>query len=162
MNNPLWEFAVTKYAQEAVARACLLAQDEAGSDVNLLLYAAWLAEQGCELCTQHLAALEAKLSPWRSRVITPLRQLRRDWKGMEDAEQLREEVKSLELLAEQEEVGRLWQAHELAATQPAKVNALGLNLMRVLALTCVDSTQCQSLRDVLEAALADGALDSQG
>jgi len=155
MNNPLWEFAVTRYAHEAVASACLRAQDEAGSDVNLLLYAAWLAGQQCELRSQHLADVDAELAQWRSRVVMPLRQLRRDWKGLAEAKQLREKVKSLELAAEQREVEQLWNAHVAASIQPTTDNALGLNLMRVLALTCPDRGQQESLCVVLEAALAD-------
>jgi len=155
MNNPLWEFAVTRYAQEAVASACLRAQDEAGSDVNLLLYAAWLAAQQCELRSQHLADVDARLAQWRSRVVAPLRQLRRDWKGLEDAMHLREAIKSLELRAEQREVEYLWDAHVAAAIQPTADNVLALNLMRVLALTCPDRKQQESLCAVLEAALAD-------
>ena len=155
MNNPLWEFAVTTYAHEVVASACLRAQDEAGSDVNLLLYAAWLAGQQCELSSQHLADVDARLAQWRSRVVVPLRQLRRDWKGLEDAKQLREAIKSLELRAEQREVEQLWDAHVAAAIQHTADNVLGLNLMRVLALTCPDRGQQESLCVVLEAALAD-------
>jgi uncharacterized protein (TIGR02444 family) len=155
MNNPLWEFAVTRYAHEAVASACLRAQDEAGSDVNLLLYAAWLAGQQCELRSQHLADVDRGLAQWRSRVVMPLRQLRRDWKGLAEAKQLREAVKSLELAAEQAEVEQLWDAHVAAAIQPTTDNALGLNLMRVLALTCPDQGQQEALCVVLEAALAN-------
>lgn len=155
MNNPLWEFAVTSYAREAVASACLRAQDEVGSDVNLLLYAAWLAGQQCELRSRHLAEVDARLAQWRSRVIAPLRQLRRDWKDLEDATQLRETVKSLELRAEQHEIAQLWDCHLAAEQQPTGDGVLGLNLRRVLALTCPDRDQRESLCAVLEAALAD-------
>jgi hypothetical protein len=46
MNNPLWVFSLQRYQQPGVAQACLEAQDRCGADVNLLLYAAWLASHG--------------------------------------------------------------------------------------------------------------------
>ena len=155
MNNPLWEFAVTTYARDGVANACLRAQDEAGCDVNLLLYAAWLAEQQRELCEVHLRELDAQLLPWRSRVIEPLRQLRRDWKGFADAQDLRESVKSMELLAEQREIEHIWSSRDTAAASAEAKPLLRLNLTRVLALTCSDSQRQESLGNLLEVALRD-------
>lgn len=155
MNNPLWEFAVMKYAQEGVASACLRAQDEVGSDVNLLLYAAWLAEQQCELSATHLAALDAKLVPWRGRVVEPLRELRRDWRGLDDAQELRVRIKSLELRAEQIAVQVLWDCHAGGAALPVASGALRLNLERVLALTCSDQKQLEVLGTLLAVLLAD-------
>ncbi|MEP4486640.1 MAG: TIGR02444 family protein [Halioglobus sp.] len=154
MSNPLWEFAVARYAHESVASACLRAQDEAGSDVNLLLYAAWLAEQECELCPRRLAAVDATLLSWRTRVIAPLRQLRRDWKDLAEVEPLRREIKSLELRAEQLEVEKLWDAHLAAPIQPTSDDNLRRNLLLVLALTCSDRAQQESVCAQLEAALA--------
>jgi uncharacterized protein (TIGR02444 family) len=152
MNNSLWEFAVTIYAREGVANACLRAQDQAGCDVNLLLYAAWLAGQHCELVDGHLRELDATLLPWRSRVIEPLRQLRRDWKGIEDAQALRESVKQMELLAEQREIELIWNGRDTVAAVPGEKQLLHLNLTRVLALTCSDSEQLESLANQLDVA----------
>ena len=155
MNNPLWEFAVTIYARDGVANACLRAQDEAGCDVNLLLYAAWLAGQQCELRESHLRELDAQLLPWRSRVIEPLRRLRRDWKAVAGAENLRQSVKSMEMLAEQREIELIWSAHDAAVALPVAKPLLLLNLTRVLALTCSDSHQQELLGHLLEVALKD-------
>ena len=162
MSNPLWEFSVTTYAHESVSRACLRAQNETGSDVNLLLYAAWLAEQQCALCPRHLAALNAKLASWRTRVVVPLRELRRDWKGLAQAEQLRVEIKALELRAEQAEVEQVWDAHNQASIEPTAGDVLRRNLVQVLALTCPDQAQQEALCAQLEAALAASQLNRQG
>jgi uncharacterized protein (TIGR02444 family) len=48
----LWQFATSHLRQaEAVAHACLRAQDALGMDVNLLLFSVWRATERARLVT---------------------------------------------------------------------------------------------------------------
>ncbi|MFV3076458.1 TIGR02444 family protein [Niveispirillum fermenti] len=103
----LWPFSLAVYAGPDVAAACLLAQDEHGADVNLLLWAAWLGARGHVLTPVELSAARHATAPWRQDVVQPLRALRRRLKSgpapaPEDAatQALRAQVKAAELEAE--------------------------------------------------------------
>ncbi|MGQ3049347.1 MAG: TIGR02444 family protein [Niveispirillum sp.] len=109
MNSPshdLWSFCLSLYAAPGVAEACLTAQDRHGADVNLLLWAVWLAVQGHDLTAAEVADAEAATRPWREEVVWPLRAVRRRLKTgplpAPDAntESLRTQVKAAELAAE--------------------------------------------------------------
>jgi uncharacterized protein (TIGR02444 family) len=134
MTHPLWTFSLHCYAQPGVAEACLEAQDRGGADVNLLLYAAWLAHRGLQLPTAQWPELQAHVSAWRLRVVQPLRALRRDWRDLPEAAQLRQQVQALELLAERLQQGAIWAWHERsAACAPAPDPGVAL----VAALGCL-------------------------
>ena len=109
MDNPLWDYSLEVYARDGVADALLALQDEFGLDVNMLLYAAWLAARGLQLDTAHLAPLEARVAPWREQVIRPLRRLRRQWRDYPQAGALRDALKGLELQAEQSQQALMWE-----------------------------------------------------
>ncbi|MFC7333345.1 TIGR02444 family protein [Rhodocista pekingensis] len=102
----LWRFSLAVYARPDVAPLCLALQDGHGADVNLLLWAAWLAlVHGHTLTPGDLAAAEAAVAPWREGVVRPLRAVRRTLKAPEPplpagAGALRERIKAAELEAE--------------------------------------------------------------
>jgi uncharacterized protein (TIGR02444 family) len=105
--NPFWDFSLAVYRRPGVAAACLRLQDEAGVDVNLLLYFCWLATvQAAALDEAVVRQAVARTELWREDVVRPLRALRRRMKdgieGMpsESAEALRTEVKRIELQSE--------------------------------------------------------------
>lgn len=104
--SPFWQFSLRVYREPQVAEACLALQEQCGVDVNLLLYLLWQAQQGRRLAAADVAALEAKVGPWRERTIIPLRNLRRALKSPPDlldpatAEAYRNRIKSVELEAE--------------------------------------------------------------
>lgn len=106
MPRDLWSFSLSLYAAPGVAEACLTAQDRHGTDVNLLLWAVWLAVHGHNLTVAELAAAEHAIRPWREEVVWPLRAVRRRLKTgplpAPDAatESLRTQVKTAELEAE--------------------------------------------------------------
>lgn len=76
LNSPFWRFSCAIYAAPGVADACLDLQDEWGTDVNLLLLAAWLgAARGWRLDVEDFAATPG--AAWRDIVIQPLRIARR-------------------------------------------------------------------------------------
>ena len=106
-DNPFWDFSLTVYRKPGVAEACLRLQDGAGVDVNLLLYACWLATvRDAPLDDAELRAAVAQTDAWRDRVVRPLREVRRWMKGGADGvpaapvESLRTAVKRAELESE--------------------------------------------------------------
>lgn len=104
--SPFWRFSLQFYRLPKVADACIAVQEEAGVDVNLLLFLLWQAQQRRQLSTADVAALEAKIAPWREATVIPLRSVRRVLKSppalVEAAttEAFRNRVKAVELEAE--------------------------------------------------------------
>jgi len=104
--SPFWRFSLRFYALPCVAPACLVLQDKAKADVNLMLYLFFLATQKRALDRNEIASLDQAISPWREQVIKPLRALRRHLKGGisgidgKIGEAFRDKLKVLELDAE--------------------------------------------------------------
>ena len=115
MPTDLWNFATTLYARPGAEKACLQLQGS-GADVCLLLTALWLERRQVACSESRSAALQQLAGPWQEEVIKPLRQLRQDWRTHaqqnEQLEQLREQVKTLELQAEKALLARLEQCCE--------------------------------------------------
>lgn len=103
MQADLWQFAVELYQRPGVEQACLSAQNK-GYNACLLLCAAWLDQRSVIWQPSHLQQLSALAEAFELHYIKPLRQLRNAWKlgSPNDAEleQLRQQVKALELEAE--------------------------------------------------------------
>ena len=104
--SPFWRFSLGFYRQPEVADACIRLQDEAGVDVNLLFYLLWHAALERSLTRADVAAIEARIAPWRDQVVAPLRAIRRAIKlpppviEAGTAEAYRTKIKGLELEAE--------------------------------------------------------------
>lgn len=79
MPSDLWDFAQRLYGRPGVEHACLQLQ-EAGADVCLLLCGAWLQRHGVAYTPARLSHLQAIAQPWQTEVISPLRQLRQNWR----------------------------------------------------------------------------------
>ncbi len=113
MSSDLWSFATALYARPGVEAACLSLQQQ-GADVCLLLCAAWLQQQNVVCTPERVDALGAIAGPWQQDVVTPIRQLRQGWREAAAHDKalmaLREQVKVLELHAEQQQLKRLQQA----------------------------------------------------
>lgn len=124
MTNPFWDFSLAFYADPEVQAACLVLQDQAGCDVNLVLYALYRARGGDTLDMDSLAALEAGVRPVREIAVAPLRAIRRHMKAEglaadpDGFERLRNEVKTVELHAEKLMQSLLAQADPV--TEPAE------------------------------------------
>lgn len=131
MANPFWDFSLERYGADGVAPACLLLQDDFGLDVNLLLYAAWLAHRGQRLSEAHLEALERLVAEWREGVVSPLRALCRELRRYPAAATLREELKRLELQAERHQQDLMYGYYRTAPALPRDGEALSANLSRV-------------------------------
>ena len=112
MSIDLWDFAQTLYGCPGVEKACLHLQAN-GADVCLLLTALWLEQRNVACTERRCEALRALAGRWQPEVITPLRQLRVDWRAAAQLDQqltlLREQVRALELQAERTLLLRLQQ-----------------------------------------------------
>ncbi len=104
--SPFWRFSLQFYRREGVAAACIALQDEAGVDVNLLLFLLWCASQRRRLSVTEVEALERACAPWRNAAVIPLRAIRRALKTPPQlveagaAELYRTRIKAVELEAE--------------------------------------------------------------
>jgi uncharacterized protein (TIGR02444 family) len=105
-DSPFWRFSLGFYRQPGVSEACIALQDEAGVDVNILLFLLWNATLGRTLENGAVAELERKIGPLRDATVIPLRTLRRALRtppaAVEPgaAEAFRTHVKRVELEAE--------------------------------------------------------------
>jgi uncharacterized protein (TIGR02444 family) len=108
-DSPFWRFSLRFYALPGVASACLVLQDEAGADINLLLLLLFLAQSRHEVAREDVARLDATVCQWRDEAVKPLRTIRRRLKaGTGDipaaaSEAFRNQVKRIELEAERVE-----------------------------------------------------------
>ena len=104
--SPFWRFSLQFYRQGAVADACIALQEDAGVDVNLLLFLLWLAGKQRQLAAVEIAALDQRVRDWRDSTVKPLRAIRRDLKTAPDlvaaplAEAFRTRIKAAELEAD--------------------------------------------------------------
>jgi uncharacterized protein (TIGR02444 family) len=128
-----WDYSLALYGCPGVEQACLGLQDRLGLDVNLLLFCCWRAAAGRGGLSQSDAArLVAVVAGWQHEVVRSLRALRRRLKEVlrtaddgpaalfpDDAGELRERVKRLELDAERLEQLALERAAKESEAQPA-------------------------------------------
>jgi uncharacterized protein (TIGR02444 family) len=113
LGGPLWQFATEFYGRSGVANACLLLQDELNVDVVVLLTALFAHVKGEFLAIEDVRVADSVIAQWRSKVVLPLRRLRR-WLKCEPTpalsgatSNLRLAVKECELIAEQIELAIL-------------------------------------------------------
>jgi uncharacterized protein (TIGR02444 family) len=101
-----WRFSLGFYRQPGVADACIALQEQAGVDVNLLLFLLWQATLARALSAAEIEALERRIAPWREATVVPLRAVRRALKSppalvaAATAELFRTKIKAVELEAE--------------------------------------------------------------
>src|SRR5215471_15113891 len=111
--SEFWRFSVAFYGLPDVSAACLVLQDEAQVDVNILLYLLFLAWSKREVRPEHMARLDAAVGTWREEVVKCLRTLRRALKSGIGAipptasENFRSMVKRVELESERLEQQKL-------------------------------------------------------
>jgi len=134
--SPFWRFSLRFYSRAKIAAACLALQDEAGADVNLLLFLLFLAEHKRQVTKDDILRLDRAVQAWRDRVVKPLRELRRALKeGIGDipitaSETFRGQIKRLELESEQIEqhVLERLNASEIGAPATSRIEAAKVNL----------------------------------
>jgi uncharacterized protein (TIGR02444 family) len=135
--SPFWRFSLQFYRQPGVAQACIERQEEAGADVNLLLFLLWHAAQQRRLSARDVELLEQKIAAWRNLTVIPLRAVRRALKsppGLVEAgtaEAFRTRIKAVELEAErlqQEAMYDLVRDAVLGETAPSVADAAHANV----------------------------------
>jgi len=136
MSNPFWDYSVAVYSRDGVPRVCLELQDCCGLDVNVLLYGAWLAVLDRRLTRSHLAEVDAGVAEWRSKVVQPLRALRRELRSYPAAAAIREDIRALELRGERQQQDIMYEIHRACDAQPAADRSLHENLALVAVYSC--------------------------
>lgn len=96
----LTDYAGWLYVQPGMQALLLALQDDAGQDVLLLLTACWLGQRQVRADSELWTSLHASQTPWREKVIQPLRQVRRHLAGNAVTAALYERIKACELDAE--------------------------------------------------------------
>ena len=102
----LWRFSLDFYRRPGVAEACVRLQDEAGVDVNVMLYLLYLAARERTITVDEMNRIDDVAAGWRAAVVIPLREIRRKLKFPLGAfapavtSALRNDVKRVELAAE--------------------------------------------------------------
>ena len=77
-DNSFWDFSLSVYSRPHVADACVFLQDRYELDVNLLLFCIWVGDAGKKpLEADALRDCMRRTRDWRTRVIEPLRSIRR-------------------------------------------------------------------------------------
>lgn len=160
-NNTFWRFSLKVYAKDGVAPACLALQDRHGLDVNLLLACAWAGVHGRELTRAEVEGLRDAVGDWHREAVRPLRAVRRWMKTQEAVPlerymKLREEVKRLELEAEQLEQQILFEELALKKGEGTPL-AVAQNLLLYLSVLGVrpDVTDTADLAALLAGAFPE-------
>jgi len=141
--SPFWRFSLRFYRQPAVADACIALQEQAGVDVNLLLFLLWHATHKRAFAAAEVAALEQRIGAWREMTVVPLRALRRALKSPPElvapatAELFRTRIKGAELEAErlqQEAMYELARSSLLGQDAPSLADAARANVAAYAAI----------------------------
>jgi uncharacterized protein (TIGR02444 family) len=135
-DSPFWRFSLRFYARTKVSAACLVLQDEAGVDVNLLLFLLFLSEHQRQVNSEDIAEIDRAVAAWRDCVVKPLRSLRRVLKtgigeiSVTVSETFRGQIKRLELESEHIEQSVLegFDATKLGAFCASRLVAAAANL----------------------------------
>lgn len=129
--STLLEFALARYQHADIAAYCLRLQDNAKADVNMLLTAAWLAEQRYRWQPTLVRELIALCENWQTHCVLPLRSVRRYLKDCAETQALYPQIKKLELEAELQQL-RLLEGSLLQMTfdvsEESSVKILSANL----------------------------------
>ena len=127
LDNPFWRFSLAVYAAKTVRETALDSQDRFGADVNLMLLCCWVGFSGVMLDEKGLRRLDRLVDGWRREVIDPIRTVRRQLSeaigpmAPQVTRALREDVKGVELQAEQIQQAVLYRALETLPGRDARL-----------------------------------------
>ena len=155
-SEALWRFSLAFYARPGVSEALIALQDRAGCDVNLMLFALWLAVSGRSPLTKEELAIAGRIARSVSAdIVGPLRALRRKL-GSDpdpDVQRLREGIKALELAAEkviQDRLGRTARPAFGDIDPAARAAAAHANLALYLGPEMTCSAEATTIGEALE------------
>lgn len=132
--SPFWRFSLQFYRLPKVADACIALQEEAGVDVNLLLFLLWHSRERRRLTAAEVAALESRIAPWRDVTVIPLRSVRRALRSppalveAATAEAFRNRIKAVELEAERLQQEAMYALAPLGAQAADQAEAAHANV----------------------------------
>ena len=135
--NDFWGYSLAVYQSDKIQTLCLQLQDEIDADVNLILFAAWLAKQKIHFTSVRVRQACEKTTQWQEGVIKPLRSVRLKVKAISNQKSFYEKIKSVELAAEFESQLRLyllssyWQAEKNTINVANNLNNYILSLGKV-------------------------------
>ncbi len=100
----LWPFSCNIYSRHGIEAHCLYLQDNYQANIPLLLFGCWCGVQFLSITQVQQQRIEQLAAQWANGCILPLRSLRQAMKQEEVLadgwQQVREQVKQTELLAE--------------------------------------------------------------
>jgi uncharacterized protein (TIGR02444 family) len=134
-----------------VAAALISLQDRAGHNVNLILFALWLAAgRASRLDAAGLMRARAAIGRLDRDVVLPLRDLRRSLKSDldHDVQTLRRRVLTLEIAAERRVQARLAETHTARAAKGSRAALTEANLRAVLGAD-FESSEAAVLRQAI-------------
>ena len=158
--SPFWTFSLALYRTPGVPAACIVLQDECGVDVNVLLFALWLAKEGRTVRSDDLAEADLAISVWRNEAVRPFRAVRRFLRephaAMESvaAAALRDKVKAVELESERLQQEALFGLKPAAnwgeACDPADAAARNINACAAMLKVVFPDAPRQALLEAFE------------
>ena len=129
LENPLWQYACQVYSMAGVEAALLALQDEHGADINLILQALWLASEGQQWTK---VCIPNDYDKWMTEQVLPLRQMRRSMKvEWPQQEGFRQQVKKLELKAEQYALAMLFEQSNKSSLVGQRADHTQSNLLQL-------------------------------
>ena len=106
--NPLWRFSKNIYRKGEVSETLLHLQDKFSIDVNMILFVSWLASINRSITTSDIQDAQKLVSLWRTKMIVPIRNIRRSVRNFPDTDYLYANIKKLEIDTEKEELKILY------------------------------------------------------
>ncbi len=104
--SEFWRFSLSLYRMDGVPPSCIALQDRHGLDVNIMLFALWLASKGRAISAPDMQQADGLVRDWRVESVVALRGVRRFLRDPpppfagEAAHALRDKIKSAELESE--------------------------------------------------------------
>jgi len=136
-DNEFWRFSLALYSEAGVAEECLALQQAIGAGINLLLFCVWAGSRGIVLEGGDIERVMGRVAAWQDHVVRPLRGVRQSMKNLEleDSENFRGRVKSVEIEAEQIEQAMLFAYSErFQSTHRDIRNAIAANIGKYIEL----------------------------
>ncbi|MBL4644860.1 MAG: TIGR02444 family protein [Hyphomicrobiales bacterium] len=113
---PFWSFSLDRYMRPGVSTICLRLQETCKVDVNILLFALWLADRSIAVDRNEFRQLIEKAQLCHEQIVIPLRRVRQYLKtkhfdlSVNQVESFRKTIKKQEIAAEKMEQEILFSA----------------------------------------------------